>query len=228
MAVTSATATPAAPATPAAQQDLGVFGKTQLNASYDTFMKLLTAQIKNQDPLSPLDSTQFTEQLVQMTGVQQQLYSNDLLKQLVSNTGAGMSDAVSVIGREVTAAFDKSTLVGGQAKWNYNIGKDAASVSIEVLDSNGRVVATATPTDVKAGDQTFTWNGTDLSGGKRPDGGEYRLRITPRDISGATITSKVFQRGVVTAVEQVNGQPVLSLGAVRVPWSSITAVKQAA
>ena len=222
MTVTSTTAAPGA------KQDIGALGKSQLATSYDTFMKLLTAQIKNQDPLSPMDSTQFTQQLVQMTGVQQQLYSNDLLKQLVSNTGTGMSDAVSVIGREVTAASDKAIVKNGEAKWSYNLGKDAASVKIEVLDSNGRTVAVSSPTNVAAGDQSFTWNGTDLGGVKRPDGGEFRLRVTPVDAGGATITSKVFQRGVVTSVEQVDGQPVLSLGNARVPWSAVTSVRQPA
>lgn len=222
MTVTSATT-----ATPTTQ-NIGALGQSQLNASYDTFMKLLTAQIKNQDPLSPMDSTQFTQQLVQMTGVQQQLYSNDLLEQLVSNTGTGMSDAVSVIGREVTAASDKAIVTNGEAKWSYNLGKTAASVKIEVLDSNGRTVAVSSPTNVAAGDQTFTWNGTDLGGVQRPDGGEFRLRITPVDSGGATITSKVFQRGIVTAVEQVDGQPVLSLGSARVPWSTVTSVRQPA
>ncbi|MCA6297570.1 MAG: flagellar hook assembly protein FlgD [Phenylobacterium sp.] len=222
MTVTSATT-----ATPTTQ-NIGALGQSQLNASYDTFMKLLTAQIKNQDPLSPMDSTQFTQQLVQMTGVQQQLYSNDLLKQLVSNTGTGMSDAVSVIGREVTAASDKAIVTNGEAKWSYNLGKTAASVKIEVLDSNGKTVAVSSPTNVAAGDQTFTWNGTDLGGVQRPDGGEFRLRITPVDSGGATITSKVFQRGIVTSVEQVDGQPVLSLGNARVPWSAVTSVRQPA
>ena len=99
-------------------------------------------------------------------------------------------------------------------------------MKIEVLDSNSRTVAVAAPTNVKAGDQTFTWNGVDLNGVKRADGGEYRLRITPVDSGGATITSRVFQRGVVTAVEQVNGQPTLSLGGTKVPWSSVTSVRQ--
>jgi flagellar basal-body rod modification protein FlgD len=222
MAVSSTTSAPAA------TQDIGALGKAQLASSYDTFMKLLTTQIQNQDPLSPLDSNQFTQQLVQMTGVQQQLYSNDLLKQLVSNTGTGMAQAVSVIGREVTAESAKATLSGGQARWSYNLGRDAASVKIEVLDSNGRTVAVSAPTNVAAGDQSFTWNGSDLTGLKRSDGGEYSLRITPTDVSGASITSKVFQRGVVTGVEQVAGQSVLSIGGTKVPWTAVTSVRQPA
>ena len=220
MTVTSATTTSSAP------QDLGILGRNQLVNSYETFMTLLAAQIENQDPLSPMDSTQFTQQLVQMTGVEQQLYTNDLLEQLVSNTGTGMSDAVSVLGKEITADTAKATLTNGEAKWSYNLGKAAASVSIEVIDSNGKTVAVSAPTNVGAGDQTFTWNGTDLGGVKRANGGEYTLRISPVDASGARITSKIFQRGVVTGVEQVAGQPVLSLAGAKVPWSAVTAVRQ--
>ncbi|WP_409936583.1 flagellar hook assembly protein FlgD [Phenylobacterium sp.] len=215
-------------AAPAATQDISILGQDQLATSYDTFMTLLSAQIKNQDPLAPMDGNQFTQQLVQMTGVQQQLYSNDLLKQLVTNSGTGMSDAVSVIGREITAASDKAIVTAGEAKWNYNLAKDAASVKIEVLDSQGRLVAVSTPTNVQAGDRTFTWDGTDLNGVTRANGGEYRLKITPLDGSGATVVSNVFQRGVVTAVEQVSGQPVLSIGGAKVPWSVVTSVRQPA
>ncbi|MFN9834063.1 MAG: flagellar hook assembly protein FlgD [Phenylobacterium sp.] len=222
MTVTSTTAAPAA------TQDISILGQDQLATSYDTFMTLLSAQIKNQDPLAPMDGNQFTQQLVQMTGVQQQLYSNDLLKQLVTNSGTGMSDAVSVIGREITAASDKAIVTAGEAKWNYNLAKDAASVKIEVLDSQGRLVAVSTPTNVQAGDRTFTWDGTDLNGVTRANGGEYRLKITPLDGSGATVVSNVFQRGVVTAVEQVSGQPVLSIGGAKVPWSVVTSVRQPA
>jgi flagellar basal-body rod modification protein FlgD len=99
-------------------------------------------------------------------------------------------------------------------------------VSIEVIDSNGKTVAVSAPTNVGAGDQTFTWNGTDLGGVKRANGGEYTLQISPVDASGAKITSKIFQRGVVTGVEQVAGQPVLSLAGAKVPWSAVTAVRQ--
>ena len=158
MAVTSATGSQAA------GQDIGALGKAQLASSYDTFMKLLTTQIQNQDPLSPLDSNQFTQQLVQMTGVQQQLYSNDLLKQLVGNTGTGMSQAVSVLGREVSADSPTTSLTGGKATWAYNLGRDAASVKVEVVDANGRTMAVASPSGVSAGDHTFTWSGTDLTG----------------------------------------------------------------
>ena len=90
-------------ATAAAGAGASSTGRTRLADSYETFMNLLTAQIKNQDPLSPMDSTQFTQQLVQMTGVEQQLLTNDLLEKLVTNTGSGIQTSVSLLGREVRA-----------------------------------------------------------------------------------------------------------------------------
>src|ERR1044072_3158390 len=75
-------------------------GRTPLAENFDTLLTRLPTQLKNQDPLSPMDSTQFTQQLVQMTGVEQQLLTNDLLTKLVSNTGSGVATAVGLIGKE--------------------------------------------------------------------------------------------------------------------------------
>ena len=98
MTVTATTPT-TAQQTAATPKDNTALGRADLASNFNTFLSLLTTQLKNQDPLSPLDSNQFTQQLVQMTGVEQQLNTNDLLKQLVSNTATGVSTAVSMIGR---------------------------------------------------------------------------------------------------------------------------------
>ena len=89
VAATTATAAAAASAT----GDTTAIGRARLAENFDTFLSLLTTQLKNQDPLSPLDSNQFTQQIVQMTGVEQQLATNDLLKKLVSNTTSGIATA---------------------------------------------------------------------------------------------------------------------------------------
>src|SRR3954447_9543200 len=128
--------TPAAttPATTGAT-DSGAMGRARLAENFDTFLSLLTTQLKNQDPLSPLDSNQFTQQIVQMTGVEQQLLTNDLLKKLVGNTGSGVSTAVALIGKEVRAESADAGLKGGQATWTYNLGRAADDVKLEVLNS---------------------------------------------------------------------------------------------
>src|SRR5215471_11734500 len=172
--MTVTAATPTAAAAQASQpQDKTALGRASLASNFDTFLSLLTTQLKNQDPLSPLDSNQFTQQLVAMSGVEQQLNTNELLKQLVSNTSGGISTAVSLIGKEVKAVSDTANISGGKAQWVYNLPSDAASLKVEVLDANGALVHAEAPKDLKAGDHAFTWNGKDLIGNQLPDGGPY-------------------------------------------------------
>src|SRR3954466_6534696 len=126
-------------ATTAAPKDsaTSALGRARLAENFDTFLSLLTTQLKNQDPLSPLDSNQFTQQLVQMTGVEQQINGNELLKQLVANTAGGVATAVSLIGKDVKAVSDKANLTGGKAQWSYNLPAEASDLKVEVLDANG-------------------------------------------------------------------------------------------
>ncbi|MFD1192595.1 MULTISPECIES: flagellar hook assembly protein FlgD [Phenylobacterium] len=211
-----------------AVKDTGALGKARLATNFDTFMTLLTTQLKNQDPLSPLDSNQFTQQLTQMTGVEQQIYSNDLLKQLITNTGSGISTAVSLIGREVKATGAEAGIVKGQAEWGYTLPREAANVKIEVLDSNNKLVhASNADTDgTSAGDHSFTWNGKDLTGKQLPDGGTYTVRITAVDSSGATVAATTFVKGVVTGVEQASGKSLITVNGAKIPWENVTSIKQ--
>ena len=100
------TVTATAQQPPRPRRQRRALGRASLADNFNTFLSLLTTQLKNQDPPSPLDSNQFTQQLVQMTGVEQQLNANDLLKQLVANTASGISTAVSLIGKDVKAVSD--------------------------------------------------------------------------------------------------------------------------
>jgi flagellar basal-body rod modification protein FlgD len=222
--VSSAAAATKTPAT----QDATALGKTQLATSFNTFLTLLTTQLKNQDPLSPLDSNQFTQQLVQMTGVEQQLASNDLLKQLVSNTGSGLSQAVGVIGKNVTASSADAQIASGKANWNYNLSRDASAVSIQIVDAKGAVVHAEAPSDNAAGTHAFTWNGKDLTGRQLADGGPYTLKIIAKDSTGTAVPSNIFLQGKVTGVEQDStGKTLLTINGAKIPWSTVTAVTDA-
>ncbi|MDB5425561.1 MAG: flgD [Phenylobacterium sp.] len=222
MAVTSPTQSPvAAPAT----TDATALGRARLADNFSTFLSLLTTQLKNQDPLSPLDSNQFTQQLVQMTGVEQQLASNDLLKQLVANTGSGITTAVSLIGKDVRAATSDSQLSNGKADWTYKLDRDAGDVKVEVLNAKGAIVHTEAATENKAGDHDFSWNGKDATGAKLPDGA-YTLRVTAKDSTGTAVTSTTFVQGRVTGVEQLDGATYITLNGGKVPWNTVTSVKE--
>jgi len=200
-------------------------GKAMMASNFETFLTLLTTQMKNQDPLSPLDSNQFTQQLVQMTGVEQQLLTNDLLKKLVSNTGSGVSTAVSLIGKEVRADDDQSALKAGKAQWTYSLDRTASDVKIDVLDEKGRIVTSIAPTDNKAGDHTFVWDGKNAAGTPMAEG-VYRLRVTAKDSQGAAVTSKVFADGLVTGVEQKDGSTLITVNGALVSWDKIVSIRQ--
>ena len=116
-------------------------GSGMLASNFETFLTLLTAQLRNQDPLSPVDSNQFTAQLTQMAGVEQQLLTNDLLTSLLSaQQGGGLAGASNYIGKDVTAVWAADKLTDGKASWEYELGANATAATLQVLDSSGKVV----------------------------------------------------------------------------------------
>jgi len=229
VSATSPIDTTAAAATTQAANDATAAGRTRLAENFDMFLTLLTTQLKNQDPTSPMDSNQFMSQLVQMTGVEQQLATNDLLKQLVGNTTTSLANVVDLIGKQVRAATDEAALKNGEAKWGYSLPANADSVKIEVLDSNGLAVRTvaASGDDLKAGEHAFAWDGKNDAGAAQPEG-TYKLRITAKDASGETVASNVFIEGIVSGIQQEDGQGILTINGGKAPMSSITSVHQAA
>jgi flagellar basal-body rod modification protein FlgD len=203
--------------------------RSRLADNFDTFLTLLTTQLKNQDPLAPMDSNAFTQQMVQMTGVEQQLLTNDLLTKLVGNSSNGIATAVSLIGKEVRAVSDDAALKGGEAKWTYNLEREADDLKIQVLDSKGTVVRTFGPgkPERTAGDHEFKWDGKDGNGHALPEG-VYTLQITAKDSTSKAIPSTTYVQGTVTGVEQANGDTLITINGTKVSWEKITTIKQAA
>ena len=206
-----------------ATQDTIAGAQKSLAGDQATFLKLLTAQLKNQDPLSPLDPNQFTQQLVSMTGVQQQIVTNQLLQQMVTRQ-TGVGDPVSLIGKTVTATSDSTSLTSGKADWLYSLQGPADTVKLVVKDTGGRVVYSTSQSTLTAGEHPFSWNGKDLRGNQLADGGTYTLTVTAQDASGATVTSKTYQRGVASSIEQANGETLVNVNGAKVPVSAVTAV----
>jgi len=201
-------------------------GTTMLASNFQTFLTLLTSQLKNQDPLSPVDSNQFTAQLTQMAGVEQQLLTNDLLTSLLgAQQAGGLGTAATYIGKDVTAGWSATTLKDGAATWSYELGKDATSATLQVVDGTGKVVWTGAATDLKTGVHDFTWDGKTTAGGQMSDGGVYSLKITAANAAGK-IDSQVLTRGRITGVELYNGEPYLTVGNSILPLSSVIALQE--
>jgi flagellar basal-body rod modification protein FlgD len=199
-------------------------GASSLSTSYQTFLTLLTTQLQNQDPTSPMDPNQFTTELVQMTGVQQQLLSNQLLQQLVNaSPSSGVASAVNLIGKDVTATTPDAALTNGQASWTYNLPSTAASATMTVKNSAGAVVYTGVAPSFAQGTSTFSWNGQTNSGTQLPDG-TYTLSIAAQDSSGGTITPTISVSGTASAVQTVGGTTMVTIGSSQAPVSSITNV----
>ena len=209
---------------PAATGSATASGRLNLVSNFETFLQLLTTQLKNQDPLSPLDSNDFTAQLTQMAGVEQQLLTNDLLQALVNQSSGGLNGAVSYIGKYITAAGAATRLEGGAANWSYELATDASNVQLEVLDSSGAVVWSGQAPNSAEGVHDFAWDGRTTAGGQRPDGGVYTLRVSATTAAGQTVQSQVLIRGVVTGVEMYDGQPYATVGGSIVPLSQIISV----
>ena len=200
-------------------------GQSNLATSFSSFLTLLTTQLQNQDPTSPLDPNQFTQQLVQMTGVQQQLLSNQLLQSLVNQSqgGQGLSSAVGLIGKTVTAQSSSATLQNGSAQWQYELDGTAANATLAVSDSTGRTIWSGAAPSTDAGDHTFTWNGMD-SNGQPVAAGNYTLSVTATDATGTAVTNRIFVQGVVGSLAESNGQTLVTVGATQTPLSTITGV----
>jgi flagellar basal-body rod modification protein FlgD len=201
-------------------------GLATMANNYQTFLSLLTAQLRNQDPLSPMDSTQFTSQLTAMTGVQQQLLTNQLLQQIANNGSASnaMENAANLIGKTVTVDASSATLANGTANWSFSLPSAPSSLVMSVVDSNNNVVWTGPVNGSGAGAQTFTWNGQNMAGQQLADGGSYSLNIKAFDASGKAITPITTYKGTVTAIEQVGGQTMATVNGAQTPLSSIVGV----
>ena len=198
--------------------------RTRLADSTETFLSLLTTQLKNQDPLSPMDSSEFTQQIVQMTGVEQQLLTNDLLAALVGMSDGGLAGSVDLIGKTVTAETNLATLADGDAQWSYSLPRAAANVKLEVINSAGVTVRTETLTGQGTGDQEFTWDGKNNAGIGQADG-SYYLRVTATDASGTAMQPGYTLTGVANAVQSVGGSILVTIGGNKVPVSAITGVR---
>ncbi|MDY6924278.1 MAG: flagellar hook assembly protein FlgD [Pseudomonadota bacterium] len=203
-------------------------GGAMLASNFETFLTLLTTQLKNQDPLSPVDSNEFTAQLTQMAGVEQQLLTNELLQSLVSaQGGGGLADAATYIGKEATAAWSATKFTEGEAKWSYEVAASAASVKLEVLDGSGKVVWSGDAPDKTTGIHDFTWDGHATTGSNGKDGQVYTLRVAAKDSAGGKIDAQVLTQGRITGVEMYDGEAYLTVGNSILPLSSVIALEEA-
>ncbi|MEN5114017.1 flagellar hook capping FlgD N-terminal domain-containing protein [Brevundimonas diminuta] len=202
-------------------------GGQMLASNFQTFLSLLTTQLRNQDPLSPVDSNEFTAQLTQMAGVEQQLLTNDLLTSLLSaQQGDGLTGASQYIGKDATAVWSATRFEDGEASWSYELAADATDVTLQVLDASGKVVWSGPAPDKTNGMHDFKWDGATTGGGQVDDGGVYTLKVLAKDGAGKDVDSQVLIRGRVTGVEMYDNTPFVIIGKSIMPVSSLIALEE--
>jgi flagellar basal-body rod modification protein FlgD len=204
----------------------GSTSRTAIAQNFDSFLMLLTTQLKNQSPLDPLDTNQFTQQLVQFASVEQQLRSNDTLTSLLSATrAANVSTAASFVGMDIVADGATTTLANGSAQWTLNSPR-AAMATITVTDANGSVVA-STSRALSGGPETFAWDGRTTTGTLAPPG-DYTISVAARDTAGTGVTVKTEILGRVDSVDLTGSEAVLLVGSARVPLTNVKSISRAA
>ena len=195
----------------------------KLSGNFSTFLTLLTTQLKNQDPTSPMDSNAFTQQLVMYSQVEQQIDTNSNLKTLI---GQGTSNAAAVttgyLGKKVSILNGNAALTNGAATWTYNLEAAAATNQVSITDSKGKLVYTGSG-ETTAGNHTFNWNGKDNNGNQLADG-SYTLNVAATGGAGGTVTSSVASAGVVSQIDMTGSTPKLVIGSMEVNLSDVAAV----
>jgi flagellar basal-body rod modification protein FlgD len=187
-----------------------VTDKETLASNFTQFLTLLTTQLKNQNPLDPLDTNQFTQQLVQFAQVEQQLKSNDQLSSLVAlQKTTQQTQALGFVGTTVVVDGTTAQMTNHVAKWSFSVTKPA-SATITITNSTGQTVYSNTST-VQPGQQDFKWDGHGTDGTQWPDGA-YKLSVNAKDASGQAVDVSTEVSGVVDSVDLTKEPPVLSVG----------------
>jgi flagellar basal-body rod modification protein FlgD len=220
--ITNATAAQSATsgAPTGASSGSGGTGAASIANTFDQFLTLLTTQLKNQNPLDPLDTNQFTQELVQFASVEQLIKQNTTLTAILTSAkSTTATNALGFVGKQITADGAATTLSSGKATWRLTSPRAAAQATMVVKDAQGAEVFREVRS-LSAGSQDYAWNGRTNSGGTAPDG-TYSISVDAKDVSGTGVTVSSEISGVVDAVDLTGEVPILSIGSVKVPVDKV-------
>lgn len=199
--------------------------KTSIANDFDTFLTLLTTQLQNQNPLEPLDTNQFTQQLVQFSEVEQQIQSNQNLENLLKLQAAtAITNSVAYIGKTVELSGATQTLASGEANWPIEAGGEAEAAIFTVKDASGNTVFTETK-PLSEGSGTYSWNGETNDGDTAADG-QYTLEVTATNSEGVAVNVNIASAGVVEGVDMSGDSLVLLVNGNRINLEDVTTIRQ--
>ena len=215
---TSASATAAAATSTSSQQIAG---------NFDEFLQLLTTQLQNQDPLDPMDTNSFTQELVEFSSVEQQIDMNTNLQSLITmQQTTEATSALQLVGSTITVGGNSATLSNATstpATWSLTTSTPA-NATVTVTNSSGSTAYSGT-LSLNAGTQSFTWNGQGSNGQTWPDGA-YTLSVKATGANGQAVTVSTQVQGVVSGVNLNSNPPTLKVNGQNVQISQVTAISQ--
>jgi flagellar basal-body rod modification protein FlgD len=196
----------------------------QLGANFNQFLQLLLTQVQNQDPTAPTDTDQFTTELVQFTGVQEQVNANTSLGQLIGlQQSSQVLQSSQLVGGQATVTSNEITLQNSRGEITFN-ATAGQQVAISVVDATGNPIVNATAA-ANNGANTWSWNGLDNNGNQVADGA-YRIAVEASTNGGAPVALPFDVVGTTTGVSTTGTTTQLQLGALSVPLSSLVSVAQ--
>ncbi|MBR0685694.1 flagellar biosynthesis protein FlgD [Bradyrhizobium manausense] len=202
--------TPTSSSSSSSSNSLSSTTGSTLAGNFQTFLTLLTTQLQNQNPLDPLDTNQFTQQLVQFAGVEQQLKTNDSLSQLVTlQQTTQATQALGFVGKTAVVDGATATMSQSSATWHLNV-PSSATVNISIANSTGQTVFSGQYTAGAGSDIPFTWNGQGNDGTQWPDG-KYTITATGKDASGNSVGVAAQVQGTVSSVDLTQSPPLLTI-----------------
>jgi len=196
-----------------------------LAETFDTFLTLLTTQLQYQDPLNPMDTNEFTSQLVEFTGVEQAISTNQKLDQLIAlQDSMQLNDAVGYMGKQVGADGIILMLQDGESTITYDLGANASEASILIIDEEGNTVRTLEG-DTEVGHHEIVWDGLDDDGEPLEDG-LYGFLVTAIDADDAPVPLVQGTIGRVTGVKLVDDVVTLEVGELEIALSDVLSISQ--
>jgi flagellar basal-body rod modification protein FlgD len=195
----------------------------QLASNFNDFLTLLTTQLQNQDPLDPMDTNQFTQQLVEFTGVQQQVDMNSNMQTLISlQQTSEATSAMQYLGSSVTLTGSTATLASGSsATWSLN-SPSPATGNVTITNSSGQTVYTGT-VSLNTGTQSYSWNGQGTNGVTYP-AGQYTLALSATGATGSPVTVSTAIEGTVSGINLSQSPPEVTVSGQNYPITAIQSI----
>lgn len=195
----------------------------------EDFLKLLTTQLKYQDPINPQDSTQFTAQLAQFTSLEALVNINDNIAGLSTNMGTGQTNteyaqAINLIGKNIESTGNTLTVKSSQASQaSFTLSEASSKTAVGIYDVGGNLVRTIDLGALKSGANTLSWDGKNSSGASVPDG-SYSFKIAATNSQGKIINTTASVSGTVTGIKKSNGKVLIMIGDKSVRLDDISSV----